>query len=99
MLADVKLELAGSDDATILGLSEAEVKERLLSFEYADVEEEYVENRKGTFVHLRWVEDTFPVEVTIHHWADRQKVPISSVTGKPMKRADLDALRKLLQRP
>jgi len=73
-----------------------EVKERLLSCEYEGVEEEYVENQKGTFVHLRWLEQDFPIELTIHNWSQRGEVMISSVTGKPMKRADLDAVRKLL---
>jgi len=75
-----------------------EVKERLLSFGYEGVEEEYVENQKGTFVHLRWLEQDFPIELTIHNWSQRGEVMISSVTGKPMKRADLDAVRKLVGR-
>ena len=70
-----------------------------MSFGYESVEEEYVENQKGTFVHLRWLEQDFPIELTIHTWAQRGEVMISSVTGKPMKRADLDAVRKLLERP
>ena len=58
---------------------------------------EYVENLKGAFVHVRWLERGYPVEITIHNWAQRQDVPISSVTGKPMKRADLDDVRKLFK--
>ena len=73
-----------------------EVKERLRSFEYEEVEEELVENQKGTFVHLRWLEQGFPVEITIHRWEQRGEVMMSSVTGKPMKRADLEQVRKLL---
>jgi predicted nucleotidyltransferase len=76
----------------------SEVEERLRSFGYEDVEAEYVENQKGTFVHLRWLENGHPVEITIHNWAQRSEVMMSSVTGKPMKRADLDDLRKLLQK-
>jgi len=73
-----------------------EVEERLRSFGYQDVEAEFVENRKGTFVHLRWLERGHPVEITTHDWLRRTEVMISSVTGKPMKRADLDELRKIL---
>ena len=73
-----------------------EVEERLRSFGYEEVEAEYVENQKGTFVHLRWLETGYPVEITIHSWDQRGEVMISSVTGKPMKRADLDEVRKLL---
>jgi hypothetical protein len=76
----------------------SEVEARLAGFGYEDVEAEYVENQKGAFVHLRWLEDGFPVEITIHNWAQRGDIPISSVTGKPMKRADLDDVRKLLGR-
>jgi predicted nucleotidyltransferase len=75
-----------------------EVERRLTSFGYAGVEPEYVENQKGTFVHLRWLENGYPVEITVHNWSQRLEIPISSVTGKPMKRADLDAMRRLLNR-
>jgi predicted nucleotidyltransferase len=75
-----------------------EVEQRLASFGYEDVEAEYVENQKGTFVHLRWMENGYPVEFTVHSWSQRLEVPISSVTGKPMKRADLDAMRRILNR-
>jgi predicted nucleotidyltransferase len=76
----------------------SEVKERLRSFGYDGVEEELVENQKGTFVHLRWLEEGFPVEITVHNWQQRGEVMISSVTGKPMKRADLAGVRRLLRR-
>ena len=74
----------------------SEVKTRLLSFGYEGVEEELVENQKGTFVHLRWLEEGFPLEITVHSWAQRGVVMVSSVTGKPMKRADVESVRKLL---
>jgi predicted nucleotidyltransferase len=70
--------------------------ERLADYGYEAIEAELVENSKGTFVHLRWREEDFPVEITIYRWSSRHVVPISSVTGKPMKRADLSALRKML---
>ena len=85
-----------------------EVKERLITFGYDGVEEEYVENVKGTFVHLRWLEQPdeqadgkkpFPIEITIHNWSQRGEVFISSITGKPMKRADLAKVRRLLKAP
>jgi len=73
-----------------------EVSTRLKSFGYEEVEEEYVENQKGTFVHLRWLEEGVPVEITTHDWSQRGEVMMSSVTGKAMKRADLDEVRKIL---
>jgi predicted nucleotidyltransferase len=75
-----------------------EVEARLASFGYDEVEPEHVENQKGTFVHLRWVEESFPIEITVLDWAQRGNIPTSSVTGKPMKRADLDEVRRLLGR-
>jgi predicted nucleotidyltransferase len=75
-----------------------EVAQRLATFGYAGVEPEYVENQKGTFVHLRWLENGYPVEITVLNWSQRSEIPLSSVTGKPMKRATLDTLRKLLTR-
>ena len=77
-----------------------EVKERLISFGYEGVEEEIVENQKGRFVHLRWMEGgggrEHPVEITVHDWSQRGEVFYSSVTGKPMKRADLAKVRRIL---
>jgi predicted nucleotidyltransferase len=75
-----------------------EVAQRLATFGYEGVEPEYVENQKGTFVHLRWLENGYPVEITVHNWSQRSAIPLSSVTGKPMKRADLDNVRRLLNR-
>lgn len=74
------------------------LKCRLLDIGYEDVEEELVENRKGTFVHLRWDEHGYPVEITIYPWATRDQILYSSVTGKPMKRADLKAVQALLRK-
>ena len=77
-----------------------EVKERLISFGYQGVEEEVVENLKGRFVHLRWLEEregrAYPVEITVHDWSQRGEVFYSSITKKPMKRADLAKLRRML---
>jgi len=65
---------------------------------FEDVEEEYVENRKGQFVHLRWTtESGYPVEITVYPLSWRELTPYSSVTGKPMKRAQLAQVRRLLQ--
>ena len=75
-----------------------ELKSRLAAYGYDDVEEDLVENLKGRFVHLRWHEDQFPVEITIYPWSMRAVVPISSVTGQPMRRADLRAVQRLLAR-
>jgi hypothetical protein len=82
---------AYSDDGSAL-------MSQLATFGYQGVEEELVENRKGTFVHLRWHERNYPVEVTVYPWSWRDVVPYSSVTGKPMKRADLEAVRGLIKR-
>jgi predicted nucleotidyltransferase len=73
-----------------------ELKDLLTVSGYEEVEEELVENRKGRFVHLRWHEKNYPVEITIYPWSWRDTVPISSVTQKPMKRADLAAVKRLL---
>ncbi|MBK9140962.1 MAG: hypothetical protein IPM23_00600 [Candidatus Melainabacteria bacterium] len=74
-----------------------ELKELLATCGFEDVEEELVENRKGTFVHLRWLERGIPVEITIYPWSWRDLVPLSSITGKPMKRADLKQVRAILR--
>lgn len=74
-----------------------EVKMILVECGYDEVEEELVENRKGEFVHLRWHERGYPVEITIYPWSWRDLVLNSSVTGKPMKRADIRAVRNLLR--
>jgi hypothetical protein len=72
------------------------LKEHLIEWGFEGVEEEFVENRKGRFVHLRWMESGYPVEVTVYPLSWRELTPFSSVTGKPMKRADLAGLRRLL---
>ena len=73
-----------------------EIKGRLEGFGYEDVEEEIVENMKGSFVHLRWLERGFPVEITVHRWEQKGEVFNSSVTGKPMKLANLEEVRGIL---
>ncbi|MBS1998051.1 MAG: hypothetical protein JSS86_17130 [Cyanobacteria bacterium SZAS LIN-2] len=74
----------------------AALVERLEEWDFEGVEEEYVENRKGQFVHLRWSEEGYPVEVTVYPVGWRDLVPMSSVTGKPMKRAALAQVRRLI---
>ncbi|MBY0548838.1 MAG: hypothetical protein K2W95_16320 [Candidatus Obscuribacterales bacterium] len=64
---------------------------------YEGVEAEVVENFKGTFVHLRWDECSYPVEITIYPWSWRDVVLNDCVTGKPMKRADIAGVRHLLR--
>lgn len=88
--SDIDLH-AYSDDFT-------EIKEHLALFGYTEADEELVENRKGSFVHLRWMENGYPVEITIYPWSWRMLTLYSSVTGKVMKRADLSGVRKLLRR-
>jgi len=73
------------------------VKDMLEAAGYDEVEEEHIENRKGHFVHLKWYEGAYPVEITIIPISERAVIPMSSVTNKPMKRANLIALQKLLQ--
>lgn len=73
------------------------LKSRLETYGYTQVEEEIVENRKGHFVHLRFHEGIYPVEITIYPWSWRDIQPISSVTGKAMKRIDHDSLIRLLR--
>ena len=76
----------------------AEVEEHLAIFGYDDVDIELVENRKGSFVHLRWMEQGFPIEITLYPWSWRGVTLYSSVTGKVMKRADIHDVRKILNR-
>lgn len=75
-----------------------EVEEHLAIFGYDEIDIEQVENRKGSFVHLRWMEQGFPIEITIYPWSWRTVTLYSSVTGKVMKRADLHGVSKLLSR-
>lgn len=72
------------------------LREHLELAGYENVEIEHVENRKGTFVHLRWMEEDYPVEITMYPWSWRHLVPTSSITGKPMKRADFSAVKRLI---
>lgn len=74
-----------------------EIKDRLIAAGYEEAEEELVENRKGSFIHIKWLEGNYPVEISLHPWSDRDVIPISSVTGKPMKRVDLGGLQRLLR--
>lgn len=73
------------------------LKDDLVEWGYEDVDEELVDNRKGRFIHLKWHEDDYPVEITVYPWNWRDIVPMSSVTGKPMKRADLRAVQQLIK--
>jgi predicted nucleotidyltransferase len=74
-----------------------EIKNLLAEWGYEGIEEEIVHNMKGTFIHLKWLERDYPVEITIYPWSERDVIPFSSITGKAMKRADLFAVRNLLR--
>jgi hypothetical protein len=74
-----------------------EIKFLLADWGYKDIDEEVVQNMKGTFIHLKWLERGYPVEITIYSWAMRDVVQFSSITGKPMKRADIAGVRHLLR--
>jgi predicted nucleotidyltransferase len=74
-----------------------EIKDLLEEWGYEGIEAELVENRKGSFVHLKWIEQNYPIEITIYRWSDRDLVQMSSVTGRPMKRADIFVVRNLLR--
>ena len=87
--SDIDLH-AYSDDFTCL-------KNRLDDWGYEDVDEEMIDNRKGRFVHLKWYERNYPVEITVYPWSWRDITLYSSVTGKPMKRADIAGVRALLK--
>lgn len=87
--SDIDLH-AYSDDYTLL-------QNQLEDWGYEDVDVELVDNRKGRFVHLKWYERDYPVEITVYPWSWRDTVLYSSVTNKPMKRADTAALRALLK--
>lgn len=74
-----------------------ELKQVLSEWGYDEVEEELVDNAKGSFVHLKWLERDYPVEITVYPWDSRDVVPYSSITKKPMKRLDISAVRDLLR--
>lgn len=74
------------------------VKVDLIEHGYEDIDIEFVENRKGTFIHLRWTENSYPVEITVYPWDWRDVELTSSITNKPMKRADLAAVQQLLRK-
>ncbi len=73
-----------------------ELKQSLREWGYDEVEEELVENAKGSFVHLKWIEKGYPVEITVYSWSWRDIVLYSSVTQKPMKRTDINGVKRLL---
>jgi predicted nucleotidyltransferase len=93
-------KIRNTSDIDLHAYSDAfqEIKEDLISAGYEDVDEEIVENQKGHFVHLKWIESQIPVEITVYPWSWRDVVMKSSVTGSAMKRADLNAVRQLLKR-
>lgn len=74
-----------------------EIIDSLHKWGYEDIEAELVENRKGSFVNLKWIERGYPVEITVYRWSDRDVVQMSSVTGRPMKRADTLKVQSLLK--
>lgn len=73
-----------------------EIQEKLELCGFTEIELEEIENLKGYFMHLKWEEEGYPVEITVYPWKNRDVQPISSVTGKLMKRADVNALKKIL---
>ncbi len=77
---------------------QCEIMQNLEDQGYEDVEEELIENQKGRFIHLKWKEKIYPVEITVYPWSWRDIVPISSITGQPMKRADVLEVKRLLAR-
>ncbi len=74
-----------------------ELKQVLSEWGYDDVEEELVENAKGSFVHLKWLEKNYPVEITVYPWSWRDIILYSSITKKPMKRLDIAGVQALLR--
>lgn len=74
-----------------------ELQELLLQVGYEDVELDMVDNSKGRFYHLKWIQNSYPVELTVYGWEKREIVPTSSITGKPMKRADLKTLERMMK--
>ena len=69
----------------------------LSTYGYEDLDLEEVENSKGRFFHIKWVEELYPVEITVYEWSKRDITPISSVSGKPMKRLDIRAVKRLVE--
>lgn len=93
-----KIRRASDIDIHAYSDNQEELEASLSDLGYEEIECETVDNLKGRFVHFKWIEKSYPVEITVYPWSWRDQVPISSVTQKPMKRLDLDGLRKLLAR-
>ncbi|MDZ4833226.1 MAG: hypothetical protein SGJ27_05430 [Candidatus Melainabacteria bacterium] len=74
-----------------------ELKQALSDWGYEEAEEELVENAKGSFVHLKWFEKNYPVEITVYPWSWRDVLLYSSVTQRPMKRVDIRGVQALLR--
>lgn len=76
-----------------------ELKQVLTDWGFEDVDVEIVENIKGSFVHLKWLENGYPVEITVYPWSWRDVVLYSLVTKRPMKRRELSKVDALYRKP
>jgi hypothetical protein len=90
-----EIHQASDIDLHVYSDAPGEISDLLGEWGYEDIEEEEVHNLKGKFVHLRFNEKGFAVEMTVYPWSWRDVVPQSSITGKAMKRADIGAVRAL----
>ncbi|MEQ8206254.1 MAG: hypothetical protein RIA65_08785 [Woeseia sp.] len=56
-------------------------------------------NRPETYAAFRFDHDDALIEATVFPFDGIRQAPISPIDGKPMRRADTDAVRRLLQEP
>jgi hypothetical protein len=90
-----------SDIDLHLFASSPEEVEAFLNQREVPFNSELVSIRKGgefqEFPHIYLEEAGTEIECTVYSLEDRHRVPKSSITGKPMKRANMKKLRQLIQ--
>ena len=85
------IDLAAYADEHLYVLNE------LGQYGYEPQEVEEVENIKGRFVHIRWQQDQWPLEITVYPESERDVVQYSSIDGKPIKKLNIAQLRHLIE--
>ncbi len=75
------------------------LEERQLAYKSYERRLKSRRDRAETFAGYRFVHDDSPVEATVFPVNGMRQAPISPVDGRPMKRIDETAVRKLLETP
>ena len=73
------------------------VLQALSQYGYDPDQIEEVENIKGRFVHIRWQQDQWPLEITVYPEFQKDMVQYSSIDGKPIKKLNIAQLRHLIE--